>query len=172
MIISMSIHGLMLAAGATLLLAPQGTCACGPLTLPSPPPQRPWMWHEAQGSGERGECARRPAHLPTTGPTTTSLTDCLTELLTDAPSIPTPNSTPNRTICARSSRARRNRRRAIALRQKPSHHARRKSWGLRLNPIPTSVSPSVSGRSSPDSSLLRRCYRQGPHFTGDCTCDW
>jgi len=82
MIISMSIHGLMLAAGATLLLAPQ------------------------------------QAHLPTSGPTTTSLTDWLTELLTDAPSIPTPNSTPNRTICARSSRARRNRRRLIPLRQK------------------------------------------------------
>ena len=116
--------------------------------------------------------APRQAHLPTSGPTTIKLTALLTHLLTHAPSNSTPNSTPNRTICARSSRARRNRRRAIALRQKPSHHARRKSWGLRLNPIPTSVSPSVSGRSSPDSSLLRRCYRQGPHFTGDCTCDW
>src|SRR6516162_1883552 len=62
--------------------------------------------------------ARRQAHLPTTGPTTISLTALLTHLLTHAPSISTPNSTPNRTICVRSSRARRNHRRDILLRQK------------------------------------------------------
>ena len=55
--------------------------------------------------------------LPTTGPTTITLTALLTHLLTHAPSNSTPNSTPNRTICARGSRAIRNHRRLIPLRQ-------------------------------------------------------
>ena len=95
----------ILAAGDALLGAGPGRSARGPLTLPSPPPRRPWLWHEEQSAGERGECAPRPAHLPTSGPTTIKLTALLTHLLTHAPSISTPNSTPNRTICARSSRA-------------------------------------------------------------------
>jgi len=115
-------HGVQLAASARLRPAPPEPCACGPLALPSPPPRRPWMRHEAQSAGERGECAQRPAHLPTSGPTTISLTALLTHLLSHAPSIPTsnptPNSTSNRTIFARSSRARRNRRRAGDLQQK------------------------------------------------------
>src|SRR6516162_1001415 len=59
----------------------------------------------------------KPASSASTRAWTGALTDLLTDLLTDAPSIPTPNSTPNRTICARSSRARRNHRRLIPLRQ-------------------------------------------------------
>jgi len=73
--------------------------------------------------------APRQAHLPTSGPTTTSPTALLTRLLTDAPS----NSTPNRTICAKSSRARRNLHPSIGLRPDSPEWSHQKSWGLRLN---------------------------------------
>ena len=128
MIISMSIHGLMLAAGATLLLAPQGTCACGPLTLPSPPPRRPWMGHEAQGAGERGEYAQRPAHLPTSGPTTTLLTALLTHFLIDLLT----HSLSTLSNCAEASRARRNLHPSISLRRDSPKWSQQTSWGLRL----------------------------------------
>ena len=106
--------------------------------------------------------------LPTSGPTTISLTALLTHLLTHAPT----NSTPNRTICARSSRARRNRRRLIPLRQKRRFVLikqvgvcpRRPGWGLHLK-------PGDVGRLHPASIpvrlphvRLRDNHRQGFNF--------
>ena len=78
MIISMPKLVAMLGICHTFLAAETGIYACSPLTLPSPPPRRPWMWREEQSAGERGECAALPAHLPTSGPTAISLTDWLT----------------------------------------------------------------------------------------------
>jgi len=68
-------------------------------------------------------CVTPPAGAPFSPPhrlraPTESLTALLTGLLADAPNIPTPISTPNRAICARSSRAHRNRHLNGDLRQK------------------------------------------------------
>ena len=82
MIISMPNLVAMLTVGHTFLAAGPGRFARGPLTLPSPPPRRPWMGHEAQSAGERGESTPRQAQLPTSGLTAISLTDWLTDLLT------------------------------------------------------------------------------------------
>ena len=64
----------------------------------------------------------------------------LTDLLTDSLTISLPDSLTislsTLSTCARSSRARRKQRRCIALQQKPSLNARRKSWGLRLGARP------------------------------------
>ena len=112
MIISMPNLVAMLTVGQTFLAAGPDACAFSPLTLPSPPPQRPWLWHEEQSAGERGESTPRLAHLPTSGPTTISLTALLTHLLTDL----LIHSLSTLSNCAKGSRARRNLHPSIGLR--------------------------------------------------------
>ena len=80
--------------------------------------------HRAKPAGAAFSPARRLC-APTKSLThllTDSLTYLLTYWMTDL------------TICAKASRARRNRRRVTALRANASHHARRESWRLRLGP--------------------------------------
>ena len=67
MINSTQNHNVQLAAWAKVLLAPQGTCACGPLPLPRRNVLGCGMRHNARGRGEntrRGQRIFQPPVQP------------------------------------------------------------------------------------------------------------